>query len=404
VSFIKMSESNAEHLYTQRLYPTVNNEDLLEFRIPPNSRGHLDLSNVLLHFLAAAPVCTDKAIKLVGQSFFGPKQFSSVEIRVNGEAVSRRSCANEYFLGSMFQYNSNYSIDYQVSACRTVGIFDPLMVTSADIESLSASGKSGFTHARVNITGGTEYEILMPIDSSIFSLNELLPSNTAIDLSFERTTAKFASILFKTHAQADSHIELKDVYLTLPYKRSEEMFQRERNAISRPIKLRFDDYAIKRFNIPKGTKSVMMNNLISGPLPNKLFWGIQSMASYGGSFQNSSTRFNRNGVIKASLYCDGKESDDYPVSLSSANVAQPFVKYLENTNQQLNGFLSRTLCFEEFEKYTCIYSTSFDTSESGSLSFELDFQDVVDKDLVLITCSLFPRTMKIDQNRNFQII
>ena len=399
-----MSESKADHLYTQRLYPTVNNNDLLEFRIPPNSRGHLDLSNVLLHFVASAPTCSDKNIKLVGQTFFGPKQFSSVEIRVNGDAVSRRSCANEYFLASMFQYNSNYSIDYQVSACRTVGIFDPIMATTAVIDAMSASTKIGFQNARVNITGGTEYEILMPIDASIFSSNELLPSNTAIDLSFERTSAKLSSILFKSHAQDDSHIDLKDVYLTLPYKRSEEMFQLERNAMSRPIKLHFDDYVIKRFNIPKGTNSVMMNNLIGGQLPSKLFWGVQSMDSYGGSFKHSSTLFNRNHVVKANLYVDGKETDDYPVLLSAQNVAQPFVKYLENTNQQLNGFLSRTLSFNEFEHYTCIYSAAFNTDESGSLSFELDFENPVSTDLVLITCSLHPRTMKIDHNRNFQIV
>ena len=117
-----MSGNAPEHLYTQRLYPTVNNEDFLEFRIPPNSKGHLDLSNVLLHFIASPPKCGNDTIPLVGQSFFGPKQFSSVEIRVNGEAVSRRSCANEYFLASMLQYNINYSIDYQLSACRPIGI------------------------------------------------------------------------------------------------------------------------------------------------------------------------------------------------------------------------------------------------------------------------------------------
>ena len=400
-----MSESNGQHLYTQRLYPTVNNDDLVEFRIPPNSRGHLDLSNVLLHFIASTPTCSDNKIKIYGQTYFGPKQFSSVEIRVNGEAVSRRSCVNEYFLASLFQYSSNYAIDYQVSACRTVGIFDPMMVTTEEIKNMPATTKAAFLYARQNVSGGSEYEIIMPIDSSIFTSNDLLPSNTAIDISFERTTAKLSSLLFDNYDnQPDSHIELKDVYLTVPYRRSEEMFQLERNAISRPIKIHFDDYAIKRFNIPKGTSSVMMSNLICGPLPNKIFWGIQTMDSYGGSFKVSSTRFNRNGVIKANLYLDGKEMDGYPVSLSGSHVAQPYVKYLENTNQQLNGFLSRTLCFNEFEQYSCIYSTAFNQNESGSLSFEFDFGSVVTKDLVLVTCSLHPRTMKIDHNRNFQIV
>ena len=50
-------------------------------------------------------------------------------------------------------------------------------------------------------------------------------------------------------------------------KKDEEMFRLERNAIQRPLKLTYDDYVIKRFNIPKGTTSVMMSDLIAGPLP-----------------------------------------------------------------------------------------------------------------------------------------
>ena len=61
--------------------------------------------------------------------------------------------------------------------------------------------------------------------------------------------------------------ELTDVYLLLPFKKDENMFRLERNAIQRPLKLAFDDYVIKRFNIPKGTTSVMMSDLIAGPLP-----------------------------------------------------------------------------------------------------------------------------------------
>ena len=39
-----------EHLCTQKIFPTVNNNDLLEIRIPPYPKGHLDLGNVMLHF------------------------------------------------------------------------------------------------------------------------------------------------------------------------------------------------------------------------------------------------------------------------------------------------------------------------------------------------------------------
>ena len=350
------------------------------------------------------PAASDGSTKVVGQNYVGPKQFSSLEVRLNGEAVTRRSCANEYFLSSYVQYNSNFSFDYQFSACRAVGIFDAIGGTVSRIKAFTDGTKSLFENARTNVQSGTDYEILMPIDSTILYSNDLLPSDTSLDLSFERTTAKFSSMFYDTINQPDSSLELDDVYLILPFIKSEELFQQERVAMTRSIKVNYDDYVVKRFNVPKGTKNVMLSNLMSGPLPERLYWGLQTMDSYGGSFFSSSTLFNRNDVVKANVYRDGKQMDDYPVTMTGSHVMLPFVKFLENSNQQLNGFFSRTVSSKEFERYHFLYSSRFNSNESGSLSFEFEFGSVVASDLVLITCGQYNRTLKLDHNRNFQIV
>ena len=59
---------DTEHLYTQKIFPTVNNDDLLEFRIQPNSKGQLDLSNVLLHFTAKVPNSKTGGTKIRAQN------------------------------------------------------------------------------------------------------------------------------------------------------------------------------------------------------------------------------------------------------------------------------------------------------------------------------------------------
>ena len=397
-------EQKREHLYTQKLFPTINNDDLLEFRIPPNQKGQLDLSNVLLHFVVSLPTPDDKSAAILPQNFLGPKQFSSVEIRLNGEAVTRRSCANEFFLASYFNYLINYSIDYQNSAMRSVGIYDYSQETTDALETWDSQTITAFKTSRCNTVGGqTTFEIIMPIDSTIFNTNDLLPSNTSLDLSFERLKASSSSILVKTSAITDTVLELKDCYMLLPYKRDEHMFQLERNAIQKPLKIKFDEFVIKRFNVPRGTDSIMMSDVISGPLPYKMFWGIQSMDSYAGSFGASSTRFNRNNVKKANIYIDGKEGDDYPLTLSAEMVGLPFIKFLQSTNQLQNGYMSRTLSIREFKDSNCIFSTSLDPDTSGSVSFEFGFDKVVNNDMVLIVCCLYDRTMRIDHRRNFQI-
>ena len=397
-------EQKREHLYTQKLFPTINNDDLLEFRIPPNQKGQLDLSNILLHFVIDLPSPSDKTAKIIPQNFLGPKQFSSVEVRVNGEAVTRRSCANEYFLSSYFNYLINYSIDYQNSAMRSVGIYDYAQEKTSSIAKWSEAIFKAFSSNRASFgTPQTKFEVIMPIDSTIFYTNDLLPSNTSLDLSFERLKASSSSILSKSTALSDSVMELKDCYMMLPFKRDEAMFQLERNAIQKPLKIKYDDFIIKRFNVPRGTDSVMMSDIISGQLPYRIFWGLQDMASYTGSFYNSSTRFNRNSVNKVNIYVDGKEGDDFPLTMSQDMVGLPFIKFLQSTNQLQNGYMSRTLNLIEYRDSNCIFSTSLDPDSSASLSFEFGFDSVINQDLVLIVCCLYDRTMKIDHRRNFQI-
>ena len=50
-----MDISDDQRTFIQKVYPTVNNEDLLEFRIPPNVKANLCLSNVMLRFMVKIP-------------------------------------------------------------------------------------------------------------------------------------------------------------------------------------------------------------------------------------------------------------------------------------------------------------------------------------------------------------
>ena len=394
---------NREDLYTQKLFPTVNNADLLEFRMPPNAKGHLDLSNVRLHFVTELNTPTDDH-KIIYQNHFGAKQFSSLEVRINGEAVSRRSCANEYFLAAYFQSQINFTTDYQMSALKPSGIFDVTQLETSVLDTASEDETDKLlSRYRRQVERSNEIEIIMTLDSTIFYSDDLLPSNTPLDLSFERANASFSGILFKTAATCpDTTLELKDCYLSLPFKKDEQLFRLERNALQRPLKIKYDDYQIKRFNIPKGTSSVMMSDLLAGPLPGKLFWALQQIDAYTGSYKISSTRFDSAGLTRANLYIDGKEKDGFPLNVTDIHFAQPYVKFLQTCNMDVNGFLSQVITMDAFANGNLILSTSI-AEDSGSVSFEFDFKEPLKKDLVLITCALSAKTLKLDHNRNFKI-
>ena len=394
-----MDSDNPERTYVQKVYPTVNNEDLLEFRIPANVKANLCLSHVLLRFMLKLP--KNNKILILPENLLGAKQFSSVEIRINGDAISRRSCANEYYFGAYFQFMTNLASDYACTSCKSFGIFDTYII-SRDTLKNETSLITQIIENRKGINDDECYEILMPIESSIFSCNKNLPTNTSLDISFERLNSKFSLITKEDQEGLSNYLTLEDPFLIVPFINDFDMQSDEKNAISRPIKMNFDDYVINRFNISKESPNVRLSNVLSGPLPGKLFWGIMKLDGYAGSFAHPSVHFTRHGLKKTTLYLDGNAMSGFPIITAENAVSIPFNRFMTNTNRFMNNYSSQTIDPRDFKNYHFINSAILPQT-SGSLTFDFDFDATPTEDLVLITCSLFDRRIEIDNFRNFKV-
>ena len=390
-----------KNTYYQKLYPTVNNEDLLEFRIPPNVKGNMCLSDVLLRYIIRLPKIETPNIDVVPENLLGHKQFSSLEVRINGDAITRRSCSNEYFLGAYFQYQTNFSTDYACTSCNPIGYFDTGEFSTDELK-VTPKAVSG----RKGINDDFVYEIVMPIDGSIFTSNQNLPTNTAVELSYERADSKFSTLLSNTSTSnpTPTVLPLDDAYILVPYTLDAELQEAEKIAVSQPLKINYDDYTINRFNIPKDSPNIRLANVVSGPLPGKIFYGIMELDSYTGSFSKPSSRFEPFGVKKSTLYVDGNVLSGYPIQIEENAITIPYVRFQENTNRFMNCYSSRVLSQKDFKNYHFLFSAKLDGSSSGSLTFEFDFDKAPEKDLVLITCCIYNRTLELDNFRNFKII
>ena len=395
-----MNRALERNTYYQKLYPTVNNEDLLEFRIPPNVKANMRLSDVLLRFVIKLPKSTETGVEVVPENLLGHKQFSSVEVRLNGDAVSRRNCSNEYFLSAYFQYQSNYSSDYITTSCSAIGLFDTGEFSTEEYEKTPAF----LTKGRRGISSDHVYDIVMPIDSTIFTSNQNLPTNTPIEISFERAQSRSSTTVAIDNdtSKIPEVLTLEDAFILVPYVVDNEMQQAEQISVSKPIKLKYDDYSINRFNIPKDSPNVRLANVLSGQLPHKIFYGIMELDSYTGTFKKSSTRFQPHGVKKMTLYVDGNVLSGYPLQIEQNAITMPYVRFQQNTNRYMNCYSSRTLSQDTFRDYHFLYSAALDQESSGSLTFEFDFDETPDKDYVLILCSVYERTIEIDSFRNFK--
>ena len=126
--------------------------------------------------------------------------------------------------------------------------------------------------------------------------------------------------------------------------------------------------------------------------------------SYTGSFSKPSSRFEPFGVKKSTLYVDGNVLSGYPIQIEENAITIPYVRFQENTNRFMNCYSSRVLSQKDFKNYHFLFSAKLDGSSSGSLTFEFDFDKAPEKDLVLITCCIYNRTLELDNFRNFKII
>jgi hypothetical protein len=90
--------------------------------------------------------------------------------------------------------------------------------------------------------------------------------------------------------------------------------------------------------------------------------------------------------------------------MSENNISVPFVKFLQDTDKQNNGYSSKLMSMEEYNLGNFILSSTFQPDKTGSVSFGFEFENTFKQNLILVTCSAVERCLKIDHNRNFQII
>ena len=393
------------NIYWAKSYPKLNTDDILEFQVC-ESKFQVLLSNVCLHFVVKIPQDNISGQDLIPQNWFGAKQFSSVEVKLNDESVSRRSMPNEYALSAYINSMITYSKGTMQTGLKTLGIFDETNLRSGQIASMKTAGTwPGYRRRRKGVDNTFSYEIIMPIDNTLFYSDDLLPSGQRWSLSFERAETKYSTLVSVPETNISSVkkvLDLEDVYLMIPYVNDEKMKQNESNWIEKPITIGYDSYQLQRFSIDSGTTNVRMSNVINGNLPKVLFYGIMHESAYMGSFIESSTRFARNNLIEVDMLLNGVSVQGMPIKMSDKCASVPYVRFLNVTNNFMQKSLSEVMPLQEFHDYHFLQCATF-SEESGALSFEFTFSENIPTGLILVTCSIFDVNMEIDQYGNFKI-
>ena len=392
------------NIYPAKAYPKLNNEDILEFQIP-ESKFQVLLSEVYLHFVVQIDQTKISGGDLIPQNWFAAKQFSSVEVKLNDESVSRRSMPQEYALSTYINSIVNYSHGLTKSGCRSIGVFDNTNLHTTLIEAMVKKGTwTRYCRDRKSVNDTFAYEIIMPIDNTLFYSDNLLPSGQKWSLSFERAETKFSTLVTAADADVSSVpkvLPLDDVYLMIPYTADEKMKRRESNWIHKPIPINYDKYQLQRYTLESGSNYVRIPNIINGKLPKVLLFGIMTDESYFGSFKESSTLFKRHELVEIDLLKNGSSMPGMPIKMSDANVTIPYVRFLELSGKFLEKNTTSVMNLQVFNDYNFLHCATFPEGSIGSLSVEFSFASNVPDGLILIVFSIYDAQMEIDKFGNF---
>ena len=392
------------NIYPAKAYPKLNNEDILEFQVP-QSKFQVQLSEVYLHFIVHIDQSKISGGDLIPQNWFAAKQFSSVEIKLNDESVSRRSMPHEYALSAYINSLVNYSKGLVKSGCRSIGVFDDSNLVTTQIEAMVKKGAwTRYIRERKSISDTYAYEIIMPIDNTLFYSDNLLPSGQKWSLSFERAETKYSTLVTDTGADVTDVpkvLPLEDVYLMIPYTADEKMKRRESNWINKPIALHYDKYQLQRYSLESGTNYFRLPNIINGKLPKALFFGILTDKSYFGSFTESSTLFKRHSLIEVDLLQNGTSMPGMPMKMSDDHVTIPYVRFLQLTGKFLEKNTTSVVSLQAYNDYNFLQCATFPEDSTGSLSVELSFTTNVPEGLILVVFSIYDVKMEIDKFGNF---
>ena len=336
----------------------------------------------------------------------GAKQFSSVEVKLNDESVSRRSMPHEYALSAYFNTLLTFSKGTMRTGLKTFGIFDDINLDSTQIDHLVKIDQWGLRKRIRKGVGNTfEYEIIMPIDNTLFYSDDLLPSGQRWTLSFERAETKYSTLVTvpsTTMTSVEKVLDLEDVYLMIPYVNDDKMNKKEANWIEKPISVEYDNYHIQRFTLDSGGRNIRLSNIINGKLPKLLLYGIMKESAYMGSFEESSPNFERHGLTDIDMLVNGVSVHGMPLKMSHNCVSVPYTRFLNVKKNFARKSTYDMITIQEYNDYHFLQVASFPES-AGALSFEFSFSGNVPSGLILVTCSIYDVNMEIDKFGNFKI-
>jgi len=395
-------------------YPTtsVTNAGPYEFHITrdPDAFIHLPLTRLegCLEVTRAdgKPIEATETPSVV--NLFPQSIFKQVECQINGTEVCDLSTPT-YAYKSFLETHLTYSESAKKTHLQC-SLYEKDEVKKEEVTDKTNEGSKN----RADKAIGKEFFFSNIIHSDFFQSEKYLIPNTDVHLKFIRNEDAFSILGPKAIKYM---VNVKNLKLLVRKVKIEPSIHNaiESQLASNPAIYNITRSNIRTFQVPSGTSSLDIPNVIQGNLPRSVHIGFVSTEAFNGAQDKNPFYFNHNGINNFNIKINGVPV--CPTALQPKFATGEYVReyrwFLDNLGihheNESNG-----INMEEFKHNTCIWNfdltpdlcNSFHLHETrtGSIDVAFSFGTSPTKALTMIVYACYNSSIAIDVDRNVKVL
>ena len=328
--------------------------------------------------------------------------FKQVEVFLQNKPITL--APQTYHYTSYFQALMAFSDDAKNSVLGTAGWEE----NPKDLQKLIMPGnKKG--------KQGREFELLGRLHIDLAFQPKYLPGGVNFRLRLSPEDPKF---IFENKAGSHLRIDINDAtFYAYKHIVTDVLLEAHSKALSiSPIKIPFVRDETKVLQIPQGSIDCILDNVICGQLPRKMFLAMVKADAFNGSYAENPQYFNHFNINFLASYVDGKQIPEkaYTPNFKNGNCTREYLMLMQTLNQNNTDPYFRITKDEYANKGFTIfpfnYSPDFCSGPGldghcnpiifGNVRLHFRFDDPLPKPInVLLFCE-FDSLIEIDENRN----
>lgn len=127
-----------------------------------------------------------------------------------------------------------------------------------------------------------------------------------------------------------------------------------------------------------------------------MVFGLMDVKQYAGAYDQSCTKFTRNGLTSFELSLNSDVINGYPLEMKGIDSIEFYHRYLQNTNRLDNPFCSTVITHAQYDNCNFLLVHNFDDGEEGQLTCKLKFANALTEKLMLIYMPVSEKRLHFD--------